>query len=113
MGELGNYIEDEGAFYLAKLIPSLKMLLSLSLTHNHISQIGMKLIVNAIREKTNLIHFDYVQYGVSLNDGILNDLRKQLEFNKETLLKTHSNKMIDSIMIPDHVNEIYSVYRTH
>ena len=58
----------------------------------------MKLIVNAIRDKTNLIHFDYVQYGVSLNDGILNDLRKQLEFNKETLLKTHSNKIIDSIM---------------
>ena len=113
MGELGNYIEDEGAFYLSKLIPTLKKLLSLSITHNHITQNGMKIMVDAIINKSNLINFDYVQYGVSLNDEILNNLRKQLQLNKETLQKTHSDEMIESLMIPFHVNEIYSVYRTH
>ena len=109
LGELGNYIEDEGAFYLAKLIPSLEKLLSLSITHNHITQKGMQLVVNAIKKSNNLISFDYVQYGVSLNDEMLNDLRKHLQSNKENLQISD----LDSFMIPDHVKEIYSVYRTH
>ena len=112
MGELGNYIEDEGAFYLAKLIPSLKMLLSLSITHNHISQIGMKLIVNAIRDKTNLIHFDYVQYGVSLNDGILNDLRKHKfirSCRKLNSVPAASTQTIRGMMCCSRVRRVLSV----
>ena len=113
LGELGNYIEDEGAFYLSKLIPSLGKLMSLSITHNHITQMGMRLIVNEIGNSSTLIHFDYVQYGVSLNDEMLNGLRKHLQANKGNLLKTHSETELDSVMVPDHVKEIYSVYRTH
>jgi Ran GTPase-activating protein (RanGAP) involved in mRNA processing and transport len=64
LGELGNYIEDEGAYYLAKLLKENTQLLSINITHNHITQKGMQFIVDALKLNNNILYLDYVQYGV-------------------------------------------------
>ena len=114
LGELGNYIEDEGAFYLSKLIPSLSKLVSLSITHNHLTHTGMRFVVDAIKKAGKLVHFDYVQYGVSLDEKMHVELRKCLRENREAFLGGgHTEAQLEAILIPEHVKEIYSVYRTH
>jgi Ran GTPase-activating protein (RanGAP) involved in mRNA processing and transport len=111
LGELGNFIEDEGAEHLARYIEKSKNLLSLSITHNHITEKGMAAIKRAVKVNESLVSLDYVQYGVPVSEVVLEDLKRTLDNNR----KQYELKKIDieSILIPEHVREIYSVYRTH
>lgn len=113
LGELGNFMEDEGAMCLGNMIGKTNKLISLSITHNHITQRGMRLLVDAIEFNKSLIHFDYVQFGTSLNEITLSELRGYLERNRMDLKKNQPDFDADAILIPDHVKQMYSVYRTH
>ncbi|CAF0841622.1 unnamed protein product [Brachionus calyciflorus] len=113
LGELGNFIENEGADYLSELIETNQSLMCLNITHNHITQIGMKRIVEAVKKNESLINLEYVQYGVSLNEITLTQLRYSLALNKKKLSEKQPNFDPEEVIIPKHVKEIYSVYRTH
>lgn len=113
LGELGNYIEDEGALYLSEYLKKTNHLISLNITHNHIKQKGMQLLVDALKHNKSLIYFDYVQYGISLNEITLGELRKCLMDNRLYLKQTRPDLNPESVIVDEHVNQIYSVYRTH
>lgn len=114
LGELGNYMEDAGAFHLSEFISSESCkLVSLNITHNHITQRGIQALTEAIKRNKTLVYIDYVQFGVSLNEITLTELRLALEKNKNLMKLNEPDTDIESIVIPDHVKEIYSVYRTH
>lgn len=114
LGELGNYIEDEGAFYLSKVLEKSDKIMWINITHNMITQKGLQVIVDKIKDMNRtLLYFDYVQYGTSLNEITLTDLRNSLQRNRDELLQRQPDFNPDSIFVPDHVREIYSVYRTH
>lgn len=112
LGELGNCIGDDGIPHLIELIKSTK-LISLNITHNHITKFGLTQLFNELDNFSKyLIYFDYVQYSVAINDKMINDLKLLKERN--TNFVTNEAKIDhESIVIPDHVKKIYSVYRTH
>lgn len=112
LGELGNFIEDEGAIYLAHLIGNSRKLISVNITHNHITQQGMQFIVDALEFNESLLHLDYVQFGTSLNEITLSEMRMYLERNRRRLKQNQPDFDPDSVLIPEHVKQIYSVYRT-
>jgi len=109
LGELGNFIEDQGSEYLCKFIKTSTKLASLSVTYNHISDYGMQKLANAIAMSKSLVSFEYVQYGVALS-SIDADLIKQTMLANRSF---YSQNELEEIFIPEHVREIYSVYRTH
>ena len=109
LGELGNQIEDEGAILLSKYLQSTDSLISLNITHNHITQRGMKALVEAVKANKSLVSLDYVQYGVSLNEFTLIEMRQSLERNRSLMRPAD----VEEVLIPEHISEIYSVYRTH
>jgi hypothetical protein len=110
LGELGNFIEDEGALHLCDLIRNNNIKLrSLNITHNNITMKSIKLIIEAMKENSSLISFDYSQFGLPLNDHLTAEIDHILQTNRKFL----TDKEIESILIPHHVQEIYSVYRTH
>jgi len=109
LGELGNYMEDEGAECLSEFIEVSTRLASLCVTYNHISEYGMQKLAGAVAKSKSLVSFEYVQYGVALN-GINADLVRQgLLANRSR----YSEDQLEEILIPAHVRDIYSVYRTH
>ena len=112
MGELGNYIEDTGAEYLSKLLEK-SNLASLTITNNHIKEYGLYKLVEALKKNKSLIYFDYTQFGISISSYVMDELNKILTSNREHFLTRNSDKKLNDIMVPDHVAEIYSVYRTH
>jgi uncharacterized protein (DUF924 family)/Ran GTPase-activating protein (RanGAP) involved in mRNA processing and transport/predicted esterase len=110
LGELNNFIEDEGCIYLSDLFKKNSIdLISLNITHNHISKIGFEILVDSIENNKTLTFLDYNQFGVHFNTKTINLLKSFLKRNNELLDET----IIKSLIIPDHVREIYSVYRTH
>ena len=113
LGELGNYISDEGAVHLAAYLKATTKLVSLNITHNHITERGMQTIINAVDLNTSLIYFDYVQYGVSFDESALNKLKRSSQRNEKQFLENNSHEALEAIVKPEHVKEIYSVYRTH
>lgn len=113
LGELGNFIEDEGAIYLANLIANTDRLISLNITHNHITQRGIQLLVDALEFNQSLLQIDYVQFGTSLNEITLSEMRMYLERNWKRLKQTRQDFNPETVLVPDHVKQIYSVYRTH
>jgi hypothetical protein len=113
LGELGNYIEDQGAEYLSNYIMGSKKLASLNVNHNHISEFGMQMLAGAIRKNRSLVDLEYVQYGVSLDSINAKEIKSCLNSNQKLFLQEYSQEELDDIRIPQHVREIHSVYRTH
>lgn len=113
LGELGNYVEDEGAEYLSEYIRKSNRLASLNINHNHISELGMQMLMSAVRANRSLVELEYVQYGVSLDSINASELKKSLERNQKLFVEDCSQQELDDVKIPEHVREIYSVYRTH
>lgn len=112
MGELGNYIEDTGAEYLSKFLEKSNNIVSLNITHNHIKEYGFSKLVEALKKNKTLISLDYAQFGFSVSYGIRLELSEILEANRNQFLAEKSEKELNELMIPSHVAEIYSVYRT-
>ncbi len=110
LGELNNFIEDEGCIYLSDLFKNDSIdLISLNITHNHISRIGFEILVDSIEKNKKLSFLDYNQFGMHFNTEKISLLKSYLKRNHDLL----DENLIQSIIVPDHVKEIYSVYRTH
>ncbi len=111
LGELGNCVGDEGAAYLASYVEHSPSLVSLNVTHNHITERGMRALGRAVKRNKSLVSLDYVQFGVPVSEVVLGEMKRTLENNR----KQYELRRVDveAILIPEHVKEIYSVYRTH
>ena len=77
------------------------------------TQNGFQILVDSIRENETVCYLDYGQFGVHFNAVTIECLKSYLKRNNDLFLANNSEKDLESVIIPEHVKEIYSVYRTH
>ena len=112
VGELGNFIGDAGAHSLAQMLRTNTTLRSLDLLHNYISQIGVNHLREALKLNQTLVWLQLTQFGKLHNEPGKEELRAALQRNRARIPDDHIDR-IEKINLPDHITEIYSVYRTH
>jgi len=78
--------------------------------HNTIGQTGANAIAAALASNTTLTTLQLTQYGKTHTDAVRAEINAALERNKKLANDSVGLFRID---IPDHIAEIYSVYRTH
>ena len=109
--ELGNFIGDEGTYYIADLLKNNSTIRHLDLLHNSISQIGVNHIISALETNTTLVKLQLTQFGKVHNEPGKENIKAKLTENYERL--NQSEKIVvDKIILPSYVEDIYSVYRT-
>merc|ERR1712137_887951 len=107
--ELGNRIGDDGAKSLARLLENNSTLHSLFLLNNIIEDEGILALSKALESNSTLTSVGTTQF-YSQNELLPRHLLSNIQRNKDTLqLKDPDIEFVD---LPDHVREIYSVYRT-
>ncbi len=112
VGELGNYIGDEGAAALAQMLRTNTVLRSLDLLHNYISQVGVNHLREALKVNQTLVWLQLTQFGKVHNEPGKEELRAALQRNLAQIPEDRADQ-VAKINLPDHITEIYSVYRTH
>lgn len=112
VGELGNCLGDDGARVLAAMLTTNTALRSLDLLHNYISQRGVNFIREAMKHNHTLLRLQLTQFGKVHNEPGKEELRAALQRNRARLTPEQS-AAAEQVDLPDHVREIYSVYRTH
>ncbi len=112
VGELGNFIGDAGARALAEMLRSNTTLRSLDLLHNYISQVGVNHLREALKVNQTLVWLQLTQFGKVHNEPGKEELRAALQRNHDHVPEDQRER-IARINLPDHITEIYSVYRTH
>ena len=112
VGELGNCVGDDGARVLADMLRTNTTLRSLDLLHNYISQRGVNHLREAMKVNTTLLWLQLTQFGKVHNEPGKEELRAALQRNRDRLAPEQTAACAQ-IELPDHVREIYSVYRTH
>ncbi|MBA3548923.1 MAG: DUF924 family protein [Nannocystis sp.] len=112
VGELGNFIGDAGAQSLAQMLRTNTTLRSLDLLHNYISQTGVNHLREALKVNQTLVWLQLTQFGKIHNVPGKEELRAALQRNRAQVPDEQSDR-IEKINLPDHITEIYSVYRTH
>ena len=112
VGELGNYIGDEGARELATMLRTNTVLRSLDLLHNYISQVGVNHLREALKVNHTLVWLQLTQFGKVHNEPGKEELRAALQRNLAQIPEDLADH-VAKINLPDHITEIYSVYRTH
>lgn len=111
VGELGNFVGDEGARVLAEMLAGNRTLRSLDLLHNFISQVGVNHIRRALHVNRTLTSLQLTQFGRVHNEPGKEEIRAALERNRQ-LVPPDQTERVSKIEFPDHVMDIYSVYRT-
>jgi len=130
LGELGNIIGDEvtivsleslicthgwlkavhkGAKSIAELLKVNKTLRSLDLLHN---SIGLQYLKEGLKENTSLVNLVTTQFGKVHNEVTKEEIKQYLARNR-SLVPEDELKELDNLAIPEHIAEVYSVYRTH
>lgn len=112
VGEVGNLLGDEGACAVADLIARNRTIRSLDLLHNDISQVGVNAIRASLRANTALLSLQLTQFGRTHNEAGRDELRDALARNRAAL-DDAARDAHAKLELPDHIAEIYSVYRTH
>ncbi len=117
LGEMANFIGDDGASHLANVISSGKTrLVSLNVIDNLIGEAGIRCLLDAVQSVggKHLVHLECSQFGMPLRQVVLDEIRRALDINKKAL--ECDNKefkgYLDEILVPTHIKDIYSVYRT-
>ncbi|MCP3140484.1 DUF924 family protein [Pyxidicoccus xibeiensis] len=112
VGELGNFIGDDGARALARMLKHNTALRSLDLLHNFISQVGVNHLRDALTVNDTLVTLQLTQFGRVHNEPGKEEIRAALERNRARI-PLDRREHVARIDLPDHITEIYSVYRTH
>ncbi|NMO15655.1 DUF924 family protein [Pyxidicoccus fallax] len=112
VGELGNFIGDEGARALARMLKGNTTLRSLDLLHNFISQLGVNHLRDALTVNSTLVTLQLTQFGRVHNEPGKEEIRAALERNRQRI-PLDQREHVAKLDLPDHIKEIYSVYRTH
>lgn len=112
VGELGNYVGDEGARSLAAMLTTNTSLRSLDLLHNYISQAGVNRLRAALDGNRTLVSLQLTQFGRVHSEASREAVREALARNL-ALVPEAEREAVTKIDLPDHIGDIYSVYRTH
>jgi Ran GTPase-activating protein (RanGAP) involved in mRNA processing and transport len=80
--ELTNRISDEGVPYIAKLVAENKNLRALSVSCNGISNEGLRVLLEeGVKKSDSLVHLEYHQYGLKIDEEIKREIESKLELN--------------------------------
>ena len=112
VGELGNLLGDDGAHAMAWLLERNGTLRVLDLLHNYISQRGVNAIRSALARNTSLVSLQLTQFGRVHNEPGREEVKALLARNRAALTPSALDDA-RRLELPDHIAEIYSVYRTH
>lgn len=85
---------------------------SLDLLHNYISQVGVNHLREALKVNRTLTSLQLTQFGKVHNEPGKEEIRAALERNR-ALVPADEVERVAKLEVPDHVTDIYSVYRTH
>ena len=80
--------------------------------HNDISQVGVNAIRASLRANTALLSLQLTQFGRMHNEVGRDELRDALARNRAAV-DDAARDAHAKLELPDHIAEIYSVYRTH
>lgn len=111
VGERGNYVGDEGARALAAMLARNTALRVLDLLHNYVSQVGVNHLREALKVNRTLTGLQLTQFGRVHNEPGKEELRAALSRN-QALVPERDCEAVQRLELPDHITEIYSVYRT-
>jgi Ran GTPase-activating protein (RanGAP) involved in mRNA processing and transport len=112
VGELGNSLGDEGARVMAEMLLRNTTLRVLDLLHNYISQVGVNYIRAALKVNRTLTALQLTQFGRVHNEPGKEEIRAALSRNRELLAPSEAAR-VAKLELPEHVSDVYSVYRTH
>lgn len=112
VGELGNYVGDEGARALSQMLAANESLRVLDLLHNYISQAGVNHLRAALAVNRTLVSLQLTQFGRVHNEPGKEEIRAALARNL-ALVPEAEREAVTKVELPDHIGDIYSVYRTH
>jgi len=104
--EIGNRICNDGAKSLARLLESNTTLRSLFLLNNSIEDEGLIALGKALESNSSLTSLGTTQF-YSNNDLLAKHILHRVQANKAA-----NPPEVEDIDLPEHVREIYSVYRT-
>ena len=109
--ELGNFIGDEGAFHMAELLKNNSTIRHLDLLHNSISQTGVNHIISALETNTTLVKLQLTQFKMVHNEPGKEYIKEKLTENYSHL-NSDERAIVDKMIMPWYIEDIYSVYRT-
>mmetsp|Transcript_23137 Transcript_23137/g.50316 ORF Transcript_23137/g.50316 Transcript_23137/m.50316 type:complete len:344 (+) Transcript_23137:130-1161(+) len=112
LNELGNNIGDVGATAFADALQHNTSLRSLSLIQNNISTVGAEALSAATNTNTTLTTLDLATFGLEHSRAVREALSAALKRNKKADPSPATQQLFRQIELPDHIAEIYSVYRT-
>ena len=104
--EIGNRIGDDGAKSLARLLDNNKTLHSLYLKNNCIGDEGIRALCSSLENNFSLTSIGTSQFYSDTAEAEISFIHEAIDRNKKLL------PGLEEIDLPEHVNEIYSVYRT-
>jgi Ran GTPase-activating protein (RanGAP) involved in mRNA processing and transport len=110
LGEAGNFLGDEGAKHIATLIAQNRTLRSIDLLHNDIGQVGLQALCVALRNNHQVIRLQFTQFSKAHNEYTREEIKTLLARNEAAVLDR--SFVQDTILLPLHLQEIHSVYRT-
>jgi len=112
VGELGNFIGDDGARAFADMLRRNTTLRSLDFLHNQIGQVGVNHLRAAMRLNHTLTSLQLTQFGKVHNEVAREEIKSALARNRAAAIAADHAALLAEIAIPEHLREIYSVYRT-
>ena len=112
MQELTNRLGDEGMPHIAKLIAENRNIQSLSVSCNGVSNNGLRtLLEDGVRNSSSLIHLEYHQYGLKIDDEIKNGIETQLDLNCSKLKMENCYQHVRFLKHSNRVQFIDSIYK--
>ncbi|EFA74850.1 hypothetical protein PPL_11884 [Heterostelium album PN500] len=124
LGAINNVLGDSGAAEIARLIKANTHIRSIDLTHNGISQQGIGMLKDSLKNNLILTSLALNQFGMENNDAARQEInyalgRNRLQWGKaelngenEDLWMKKGDQLAEEINTPQHIAEILSVYRT-
>lgn len=115
MGELPNFVEDEGAKHIADFLRTNKYVKILSVQDNNISDTGIAEIVDALEQNKTLLYLYPGQYGYCFGKELKQRIQQYLEHNVQDNLgidlQTFTSEHLRLYKHTNRVKNIDSIYR--
>lgn len=109
--EMGNFIGNVGAKYLADMLRVNNSIRHIDLLHNNITQEGLNHIISALEENNTLVKLQFTQNKIIHSEPGKEFIKEKLNKNY-SLLSNNEKIIVDNMILPWYIRDIYSVYRT-
>lgn len=111
MGEITNRISDAGAKFMAQLLVENKTIQYLSVTNNDISNDGLTMIGEALKQNSSLLYLDFKQYFIDMSQGVYFDIKNKLKENRKNNNISEDNEHLRYLKHTNDIVNIDSIYR--